>query len=295
MLVILGMPFLALFFRWVLRQHQHSSHHMEDWGHAYVIPLIAGYFVFRRRKQIAIEPPMVFWPGLAPLLMGVMTYFAGIVTIQNHMIQGFSVVLALFGLCLLMMGPRVMRWGFLPLVMLLFTVTISDAIMAAVTFQLQLLASQGSHILLSLIGAPFGWFDVEVDGNVLTMITGSGEHIPLNVAEACSGMRMVIAFYALAAAVALLSCPRWWQRIGVVLIAGPVAILMNIVRVTVLGLLSLFDPGLAGGDAHTLIGTVLLVPSLALFLGVVWAMKKIVNDDKPDAASGADVSKGATA
>ena len=65
----------------------------------------------------------------------------------------------------------------------------------------------------------------------------------------------------------------------VVLLAGPVAVFMNIVRVAVLGLLTLIDPNLAAGDAHTIIGTVLLVPSLGLFLGVVWALNRVVRDE----------------
>jgi exosortase/archaeosortase family protein len=90
---------------------------------------------------------------------------------------------------------------------------------------------------------------------------------------------MVVAFYALAAAVGVMGCRHWWQRIALLLMAGPVAIFMNVVRVTVLGLLSLRDPNLAAGDAHMMIGTLLLVPSLALFLAVVWTLNRLVEDE----------------
>ena len=143
------------------------------------------------------------------------------------------------------------------------------------------MASDGAWVVLSVIGAAAG-FGVEVDGNILTVIKGDGTTVPLNVAEACSGMRMVIAFFALAGSVALLGCDKWWQRFAVLLLAAPVALLMNIVRVAVLGLLSMADQDLAAGDAHTLIGTLLLVPALGLFLGAVWALKKIIRE--PEAA-----------
>lgn len=45
-----------------------------------------------------------------------------------------------------------------------------------------------------------------------------------------------------------------------------------------LGILTLIDPNLASGDAHTLIGTILLVPSLFLFLGMVWALNRTVRE-----------------
>jgi hypothetical protein len=48
------------------------------------------------------------------------------------------------------------------------------------------------------------------------------------------------------------------------------------VRVTVLGLLTLVNPNLAAGEAHTLIGTLLLVPALGLYMGVVWALNRVI-------------------
>jgi exosortase/archaeosortase family protein len=83
--------------------------------------------------------------------------------------------------------------------------------------------------------------------------------------------------------VALLSCRLWWQRIAVSVLAVPVAVLMNVLRVTVLGLLTLGDRDLAQGEAHTLIGTLLLLPGLGTFLLIVWTLKKVV--DVPDEAA----------
>jgi len=150
--------------------------------------------------------------------------------------------------------------------------------MIKVTFQLQLIASKGAWLMLNIIGSIFG-FLVDLEGNTLSV--GGAK---LNVAEACSGMRMVVAFYALAAAVGVLGCRHWWQRIALILMAAPVAIFMNVVRVAVLGLLSLGNVNLAAGEAHMLIGTLLLIPSLALFLSVVWALNKII-DETPEADS----------
>ncbi len=277
MIGALGIVFVGLFYRWFIKQHQHSYHAVEDWGHAYVIPLISLYIIWQSRKEIARLRPEVFWPALAPFLLGIVTYFAGVITIRNHMIQGFAIVLTVFGLVLLMGGPRLMKYLFIPIGYLVFAVTISEQIMLAITFKLQMVASEGAFLLLNLIGSPFDWFSVAIDGNRLEILHGT-EVIPMNVAEACSGMRMVVAFLALAVAVALLACRQWWQRTALLLLAAPVAVLMNIFRVTVLGLVSLVNPDLASGDAHTVIGTLLLFPSLLLFLGIVWALNRIYSD-----------------
>lgn len=282
--VVLGLGFMALFYRWAWTQGEISATHMEDWGHAFVIPLISGYLVWRQREAIARTPVSVFWPAALVFLLGVVSYAFCLIYVRNHMLQGASLVLTLGGLVLWLTGPLMLRHLFLPIAYLLLAITVAEAIMLAVTFKLQMLASQGAWLMLNLIGQPFNWFLVEIEGNTLEIITSSGESFPMNVAEACSGMRMVVAFYALAGAVALLGTKEWWQRIALMLLAGPVAVLMNMVRVTVLGLLMLIDPNLAAGDAHMVIGTLLLFPSLLLFMGVVWALNKIVEPTAGQAA-----------
>ena len=208
------------------------------------------------------------------------------VGVPNHMMQGVSMILTIQAIALLVAGPKIFRHLFLPIAFMIFSVTLSEQIMIKVTFQLQLIASKGAWVMLSVIGSVFG-FLVDLDGNTLSV--GGNK---LNVAEACSGMRMVVAFYALAAAVAVLGCRHWWQRVALLLLAAPVAIFMNVIRVAVLGLLSLGNVNLAAGEAHMLIGTLLLIPSLALFLAVVWTLNKLV-DEEPAAASPPPVRKGA--
>lgn len=273
---VLAVLFVVLFYQWFAFQVKMSWNNKEDWGHALVIPLISGYLLWQCRDQIARTPIKMFWPAVVPFLVGIHAYAYNLFFISNPMLQGFSMVLCLGSLTLFCGGNKILRYAFLPILYMLLMVTISDAIMLQVTFKLQLIASQGSWLMLSLIGEPFAWFSVDLVGNRLDIMTRSGEMHPLNVAEACSGMRMVVAFYALAGAVALLGCTEWWQRIALILVAGPVAVLMNMVRVTVLGLLTLVDPELAAGDAHTIIGTILLIPSLGLFMGVVWMLNRIM-------------------
>jgi exosortase len=277
MTALLGSAFFGLFYRWFFTQGRKSVNQIEDWGHAFVIPAISVFLLWRHREKLRGMGLDVFWPGLVPLALGVATYFAGIVTIQNHMLQGFAMILALFGVVLLLLGPRVMHYAFVPIAFMVFCVTISESIMEQITFQLKLIASEGSWILLTVLGPIFD-YTVDLSGNTLHIYKSSGEYIPLNVADACSGMRMVVAFFALAGAVAVLGSTRWWQRIALMLLAGPVAVGMNLMRVTVLGLVSLADPELASGDAHMVIGTLLLIPSLMLFMGLVWVLDRLVSE-----------------
>ncbi|MBY0112644.1 MAG: exosortase [Phycisphaerales bacterium] len=284
--VLLLVGVVAVFWQWFERQHRHSMGAPSDWGHAYVIPLISAYLVWRDREAITRTRTSTFWPGLLPVLLGIGSYFVAVVVVKNHMIQGLSMVLTIAGLALLLTGPRMFGRLFLPILYLVFAITISEMIMIKITFQLQLIASQGAGVLLALIGPLMG-FTVDVDGNTLYITPTGKEPLPLNVAEACSGMRMVIAFFALAGAVALISSKFWWQRVAVLVLALPVAVFMNIVRVAILGIASKYSPELTKGDAHVMIGTLLLLPGLMLFLGIVWALGRVVDEPaatKPAAA-----------
>ncbi|HZW09971.1 MAG TPA: exosortase/archaeosortase family protein [Phycisphaerales bacterium] len=284
--VALG-AFIALFWTWFHRQGSMSAKFVEDWGHAFIIPLLSGYMVWRQRHRLARVEARAYWPALALVPLGVACYVFFMLAVPNHMLQGAAMICTLFGAVLTAFGPDVMRISAIPVLFLAFGITISERVMIELTFPLQLLASKGAWIMLSVLGQVLG-YSVDLEGNTLTMITAKGETLPpLNVAEACSGMRMLVAFFALSAAVAVLGCRHWWQRVAVVILAAPVALLMNIVRVATLGLLSLIDPNLAHGDAHMIVGTILLFPSLALFMGMVWALKRAVPETaEPAAPSG---------
>jgi exosortase len=281
---LVALAFCGLFFRWFHRQHRFSIGALDDWGHTYVIPLIAGYLLWQRGDALARARMAPYWPGMIALFAGIASYFFFLIVYPNHMFQGAAMLLALFGVLLLLLGTQAMRALILPLGFLALGITISERVMIGLTFPLQKLAADGGYVLTSILGYPFG-VGAEVAGNTLTVQPREGAPIPLNVAEACSGMRMVVAFVALGAAVAVIQCHQWWQRIAVLLLAPPVAILLNVARVTTLAFASLVNPDFAAGQAHTLIGTLLLIPGLLAFLGIVWALRHIVREPEPGATA----------
>jgi exosortase len=109
---------------------------------------------------------------------------------------------------------------------------------------------------------------------------------PLNVAEACSGMRTLMAFLAIGVALAALGLPRWWQRVLLVAAGVPISIFVNVLRVASLGLLSMVDTNFSTGEFHSMVGLVWLVPAFLLFLGAMWLIRNLVVDVEPGAAGG---------
>ena len=89
---------------------------------------------------------------------------------------------------------------------------------------------------------------------------------PLNVEEACSGMRLLMTMTALGVAMAFVNERQLWQRLVMILACGPIAVLCNVIRVTTTGFFTVYDrPDLARGVPHTLLGLGMLVIAFSLY------------------------------
>jgi exosortase len=138
---------------------------------------------------------------------------------------------------------------------------------------MQDITAKGSWVFLNLIGV-----DTDRTGNILT-VWDNGVSRPLNIAEACSGMRMLMAFLALGVAMAYTCLRQTWQQVVFVLLGIPTAIFVNILRVATLAVLSLFDTNFAAGDFHTFIGLLWLVPAFLMYLGLLWILRHLVVEE----------------
>lgn len=276
----------GLFWNFLERQVLFALDEPSDWGHTLVIPFIALYFVYLQRDRLTATPLRTTPLGLIAVFLGVAWYMLtsfGPRAIVHHNLQGAGVGLTIFGVLLTCFGWRAMRILLPALIYLvLFGVTISDRFMNIVTERLQDIAAYGSYVSLIVFG-----LDVERTGNVLT-VWHNGQAHPLNIAEACSGMRMVVAFLALGVLLAVTRLRYLWQRVTLVALALPTAVFVNILRVITLALLTFIDPDLAGGDFHELIGLLWLFPGLAIYFGLIWILNRLLIDDsepEPQAAT----------
>ena len=86
------------------------------------------------------------------------------------------------------------------------------------------------------------------------------------VEEACSGLRILVGIFALAFAFVLFSHWRWWQKALVLVAALPVAIVANVTRIVVTGLLhQLASSEAADKFSHDLAGFVMIPFAAGLF------------------------------
>ena len=223
---------------------------------------------------------MAFWGvlvllfnwGLATLLFGLLMSAFGIYPGRNDFIWDFGMVVALFGAVLMICGWQVMKIAWFPIVYLVCAIPWPGLVYSKVAGPLQQLAARVAVETLKLTGV-----DAARSGTKIFIGDGLGEPVrTLNVAEACAGMRSLMTFISVGAAVAFLSGRPLWQKIVITLSAIPIAIFCNVMRVAGQGILDHYvSQQLSESFAHQFVGMVMLIPAFFLILLVGWVLDQI--------------------
>ncbi|HEY4330812.1 MAG TPA: exosortase/archaeosortase family protein [Phycisphaerae bacterium] len=265
--------FLNLFERW-------SSD--AGWSHGFVVPLIALFFIrLKWDKLRALEPTGSMW-GLVVLLIGGGGQVLFRATGLEHM-SCLSIPVVLFGVVLFVFGWEYMKVLWLPISYLVFALPPPQALYVQITMPMQKIAAELGVQLLPL----FGGYGVR-NGTVIDVIFSTGR-IPLQVEQACSGMRSLVAFFALAVALGYSSDRPVWQKVTLAFFALPIAILCNGIRVAMTGVLAIkVSPDWAKGDAHGFFGLAMLIPAMLMQMGVAWILDRLfieTPDENPQAGA----------
>ena len=86
---------------------------------------------------------------------------------------------------------------------------------------------------------------------------------------------MLVAFLALGVFLAYTNLKITWQRVLLVVLGVPIALIVNIIRVASMGILTQFDQNFVDGEFHELIGFVWMLPALFLYMGTLWAIRNL--------------------
>jgi len=230
------------------------------YGYGYYIPPVAAYLVWERRRALAATRPEGTWLGLPVLLIGlgalVLGRAGGIALLAR-----ISLVPVLFGLVLLLGGWRMARLVAFPVLFLGLMIPLPQDLLQRLTWPLQVFTAQFSTEVLRLAGYP-----VYVEGIYIDL-----PNVRLEVAEACSGFRSLVALGATGILLAHLTQQRWRERVLLVASVVPIAVLANAVRVT-----SNIALGIYEGTYHTVSGWMVFVVATALLVGVSSALGRRV-------------------
>ena len=229
----------------------------EDMGHAFLVPLVAGYIMWQERARILAQPVKPFWPGLVLVFWAFCQMVLGFLG-ADFFVARTAFLAALVGAIWTMAGTAVLRSLAFPLFLLLFMIRIPLFIYQQITFPLQILASGVAETILQAIGIP-----VLRHGNVLELPSRQ-----LQVVEACSGIRSLLSLSFLSLAYAQFFDARWWMKPLLFLATIPIAIAANSIRVIITGMLSEYKPEWADGVYHALQGWVIFMLALLVLMAL---------------------------
>ena len=262
--VVAGLAFLICFWRPIVTLGQ-------DWwsdpdaGHGLLLFPVAVWLAWKR--GLVAEPRPQRALGLALLVGAVLLRYLSGLAAELFTMRG-SLIGAALGLIVFVYGVRqVVRW-WLPTLLIILSVPLPAVILGSLALPLQLKASAWGAALLEFRHVP-----VRLAGNVI-QIPGQS----LFVTEACSGLRSLTALIALGLLISGLWLRRPWSRVLLVLLAVPVAMVLNAIRVFLTGFISYFvDPRLAQGVMHLTEGWVIFVIAFAIlgaFAAVLAALER---------------------
>ncbi len=248
---------IALLYTQIAIKLFHDWIDFPNYSHGLLIPFFFLYILWDRRQTLIATPSKPTWAGLPLVALGLLVMLTGVFGAELFLSR-FSFVLLAAGIVWTLFGWRMLlEWRFL-LFILVLSIPLPSILLNRITFPLQLFASHLSSIILPLLGVP-----VLREGNVINLPA-----LPLEVAEACSGIRSLLSLFTVAVLYGFLSEKRTSIRILLAFAALPIAIFANVIRIVGTGLcVQYWDPIKALGFFHEFSGWLLfLVSLLCLYL-----------------------------
>ncbi len=261
-----------------------------SWSHGFLIPLFSLYFINQHKREILNLRARTNYLGLVFLVLVVLFYFFNLISPSGYAyFRSLSILAALGAIVLFLGGWRLVKYTWLPIGFLVFAVPFPQRYYVSLTTPMQKLSATVAGAFLGMVGG----IETTVNGIVIDVVyQGQRLEPSLNVAEACSGMRLLMAFLALGVAMAYLHYRPFWQRLVLLASTIPIAIFCNFVRVTVTGFIFvLVHPRYTQGIYHDLLGIAMLPLAFALYGCLAWFMSSLFVEEYDTVAEDVVVRK----
>jgi exosortase len=234
------------------------------YSHGWLVPVFAIALLWMRWEPFGAVPAHERWLGVLLLGLGLgWRLLAAEYGVNTY--DRWSFLPSIFGVFIIVGGFRTMRWAWPGLLFLFFMFPLPNMIERPVLGGLQKFASICSTFVLQTIGM------AAFRQGTLISIPGS----ELNIAEACAGLRMGTIFAAMAVFMVFIIERPWWDKFVILLSAIPIALLVNVIRITVIGLLYWItgpDNHIAHQLGHDWAGWFMM----PLALGILWLELQIL-------------------
>ncbi|QDV27310.1 exosortase/archaeosortase family protein [Aureliella helgolandensis] len=259
-------------FGWLARTWQTNP----DYSHGWLVVLFSLYLLWAGRKKLASlsdsGSPLIsdgLWWGVALLVAGLLLRLVGIY-MRVLTFEALSLIPFLLGALGILLGRRAMLWALPALLFLVFTVPLPGFLAGRMSGGLQAVATSISTFFLQTAGVP-----AIADGNIISLSNGE-----IGVAEACSGLRMLYAFFALTVGACLVIDRSLIEKLAIGMAAVPIAIAVNCIRIVATGLAyEHFGAETAEKIFHDVAGWVMMPMGFAILLGGLAILERLIIDD----------------
>ena len=225
--LVIGVLSLACFiyayhqtFLWFYERYTNPDSH---YSHGFLIPLISGYFIWRKRDELRNTVPSSSRIGLGLIVLALLVHIGSVWT-HVFFTSGFSILLLFIGITLYLFGLEFTRKISFPLGFLIFMFPLPMGAIAAFSFPLKLMVANLAGSFLNLFGLP-----IFREGAVVHLARTT-----LTIDDPCSGIRSLISLLALGALIAYISKTSILRKVILFISAIPIAIFTNVLRVCAL-------------------------------------------------------------
>ncbi|RMF11635.1 MAG: exosortase A [Alphaproteobacteria bacterium] len=234
-----------------------------SYNHCFLVPLISAYLVWERRQLFQQIAPRTNWWGVGAVLGAAVLWLVGRLA-GAMVVEQFALVSMIQASVLAFFGWHATRALILPVFFLVFAVPFGDFLVPP----LQDFTAEFVVYALRVVGVP-----VYMEGVFLS--TPSGD---FHVAEACSGVRFLIATVPLGVLFADLAFSSWYRRAMVIVLSVVVPIVANGFRAFgIVYIAYLTDNEYATGVDHLVYGWIFfaIVILLLIAIGMLFSDKPI--------------------
>ncbi|MFK7794687.1 MAG: VPLPA-CTERM-specific exosortase XrtD [Gammaproteobacteria bacterium] len=265
-LIVISFVFLYLLFKEGIL-HAIQKWDSPEYSHAYLIPFISLFIVWQKNSEIIKDKFNGSWLGLVIMLLGLCFWFLGEVS-TLYVIIKYSLLVVLFGLVLSISGTKRIHYFIVPIFLLFFTIPLPNFIYNNLSAYLQLISSTVGVEVIRLFG-----ISVYLEGNVIDL-----GNYKLQVVEACNGLRYLFPLVTLGVIAAYFYKDSFWKKCVVVASTLPITILMNSIRIGIIGVLvEYWGIAMAEGFLHDFEGWIIFMVCFAILLVEMWLLTKLTS------------------
>jgi exosortase D (VPLPA-CTERM-specific) len=263
-LLALAVLAASLLFAQAIQQLYSIWNAQPEYSYGILIPILSIFLIWRERQALQGLPLTGSWYGLPLIAAGLLLRVIGQLG-TLHALVHYALLLVLYGLVLSLTGAAVFRRLLTPLLILIFMVPLPPFFSEQLSLELQLLSSQIGVWVIRAAG-----ISVYLQGNVIDL--GSYQ---LEVAEACSGLRYLFPLMTLAFLVGYVFRGPLWKRAVVFLSSIPITVLMNSVRIGLVGItVEHWGTRMAEGVLHEFEGWAVFMLSSVVLVLIAVALAK---------------------